>query len=131
MKRKNMSDQKLEDIEKRKEEIEKEIEEIESSIDDSIHNAREDISRFLNPKKMIKEFPLQSLGVSVIVGYLLANRSGSVRQVQEDDSSPTLMDLVWENIKKDASQKLVQIALAYLDAKTSDLKDNSSKDAEK
>lgn len=116
-----MSTNKKNEIEKRKEQLENELQELESELDDNLLHARKDITNYLNPKKLVKEYPLQSVGVSILLGYLSGkssnrNSAKSTKNTQE----PTMVDLVWKEVKKDASKKLVKLLLSYLDKKTTE-----------
>jgi len=107
------------EIEKRKKQLESELEDLESELDDNLHNARKDITNYLNPKKIVEEYPLQSVGVSVLLGYLTGkNANRKQAGSSKDNREPTLVELMWNEVKKDASKKLVKILLAYLDEKT-------------
>jgi len=106
-------------IEARKQELKEQLDDIEESLDSSVYGMKEDVSDILNPRKIIKKYPLESLGVSFLVGFLVANSSTEQSPSTAEKKSPSLLELVWGEAKKDVSKKVVRIFLNYLDAKTS------------
>ena len=105
-------------IEERKKELKEQLDDLEGSLDSSVHGMKEDASNFLNPRKIIQKYPLKSLGVSFLIGFLAANNSNE-KPATSDNKSPSFFELVWNEAKKDVSKKAVKIFLNYLDAKTS------------
>ena len=105
-------------IEERKKELKEQLGDLEESLDSSVHGMKEDVSNFLNPRKIIQKYPLKSLGVSFLVGFLAANNSND-KAATSGNKSPSLFELVWNEAKKDVSKRAVKIFLNYIDAKTS------------
>ena len=114
------NDKEINELDKRKQELENELKKLENELDDNLHGARKDVTGYLNPKNLVQEYPLQSLGVSVLLGYLAGKRSShNQSQAVNKTHEPTIVDLIWKEVKRDASRKLVKVILAYLDEKTS------------
>jgi len=112
------------EIEQRKQQLEDELKELENELDNNLHNARKDLTNYLNPKKLVEDYPLQSVGISILLGYLTGKTaSGTNGESSKSTQDPTMLDMVWKEVKKDASKKLVKLLLSYLDKKTTEFTD--------
>ncbi|MDR9417069.1 MAG: hypothetical protein RI564_12360 [Gracilimonas sp.] len=119
-----MAKNKLSVIEKKKQELEQELSEIQNGLDKSIDDVREGVSSNLDPKNIIKKYPLPIVGASVLVGFLLGkekkrytdtpSRSGKIKTEEESR--------IAAEIKRIVAKKGMNLLLDFIDNKISDLK---------
>lgn len=117
-----MSD-KIKNIEQRKEKLKQEIRELQGELDESINEARDDLSHRLKPRNLIREYPLTSIGITFIAGLLIGprgNDSGSEKKADRKSyakgkSSNGVGSHIWSEIKRSASKRAVRLLMEYLD----------------
>jgi predicted transcriptional regulator len=114
---------KIKNIRKRKEKLKQEIRELQDELDESIHEARDDLSTRLKPRNLIREYPLTSVGLTFLAGFLLGprdNDSGSSKTVKRKSStdrgsSNGVSAHMWSEIKRSVSKRAVRLLMEYLD----------------
>lgn len=77
-----MASDRVSEIQKKKVELENELTRIQEGIDKSIDGVKEEVAESLDPKTIIRKYPLHVLGASILVGFLIGkpkntNTSGS------------------------------------------------------
>ncbi len=72
-----MGSSRVSEIEKKKIELENELARIQEGIDKSIDGVKEEVVENLDPKTIIRKYPLHVLGASVLVGFLLGKPKSS------------------------------------------------------
>ncbi len=108
----------LNKIEKKKEELKANLSRIQNDLDNSLVEVKEDVAQTLSPKQVIKKYPLQILGASIAIGFLLGSkRSKSVPK--SPSSKNTIVDSVGRSIKKRLAQKAIDTALDFFEGKLS------------
>ena len=119
-----MAENKLSNLEKRKLELEQELADIQNGIDQSIDNVKEGVSTNMDPKNLIRKYPLPIVGASLIVGFLLGrektNSSSKVRSYSGHSDSP-----ITKEIKRMVAKKGLSLFLDFVDNKVSALKHKS------
>jgi hypothetical protein len=78
-----MAGNRISEIQKKKTELENELTRIQEGIDKSIDGVKEEVADSLDPKTIVRKYPLHVLGASVLIGFLigkpkLSNTSGSL-----------------------------------------------------
>ncbi len=125
-----MSDAKLSNLEKKKKELETELANIQSDLDRSFDDVREGVSSNMDPKNIIRRYPLPIVGASVLLGFFLGrdrkNSSGLSSNTQSG-SSVTNSGISRE-IKKVLAKKGLSLLLDYLDEKIAELKHKDTSD---
>lgn len=108
-----MADNDLDELEKKKQQLEKELKQIQDELDDSIDQVRHDVSSQLDPKTIIKKYPLPTVGASVLLGYLIGYRRKS--NTESSTSSGDFSNALLSEIKRLATRKAVSFATDYLE----------------
>lgn len=127
-----MANKKLSEIEKKKQELEQELAEIHNGLDKSIDDVREGVSSSLEPKNLIRKYPLPALGASLLVGFLLGReRKDSPRiSSKAPGTYSNTESRIASEIKRTLARKGMNFLLDYLDSKMSEInqKKHSSED---
>jgi hypothetical protein len=93
-----MAGSRVSEIEKKKVELENELVRIQEGIDKSIDGVKEGVVENLDPKTIIRKYPLHVLGASVLVGFLLGKPKST-------SSSSGSGSLIASEIKKALAKK--------------------------
>lgn len=112
-----MAEEKLDELKKKKQEIEKELNEIQGELDNSIDKVREDVSSNLNPKNLIRKYPLPIVGGSALLGFLLGhkNKKSSTSSSGSGKGSEFSGALISE-LKRLATRKAINFATNYVES---------------
>ncbi|MBO6523989.1 MAG: hypothetical protein JJ971_09195 [Balneolaceae bacterium] len=108
----------LNKIEKKKEELKANLSRIQNDLDNSLVEVKEDVTQSLSPKEIIKKYPLQILGASIAIGFLLGSK-GSKSAPKSSSSNNTLVESVGRSIKKRLARKAIDTALDFFEGKLS------------
>lgn len=110
-----MAQEKIDELEKKKQELEDELNKIQGELDNSIDQVREDVSSSINPKNVIRKYPLPIVGASALLGFLLGHknrRSSTVSSDKGGDFSGALLS----ELKRLASRKAINFATDYVES---------------
>ncbi|SMO80233.1 hypothetical protein [Gracilimonas mengyeensis] len=119
-----MAEAKLSKLEKRKKELEDELTRLQEGIDDSIDDVKEGVSSSLDPKNIIRKYPLPVVGASIIAGFLLGSKrkggySSSNTTAYRGESSDSALS---KEIKRILTRKGLSMLMDFLDDKIHELK---------
>ncbi len=108
-----MSEEKIDELEKKKQELEGELNKIQGELDNSIDQVREDVSSSLSPKNIIRKHPLPIVGASALIGFLLGHkrRSSTTSTDKGGDFSGALLS----ELKRLATRKAINFATDYVE----------------
>lgn len=114
--KKSPQNKSLSQIEERRAALKKELAELENELEDSIDDIKEGVTTKLDPKYWIRNYPLESFGVSTIIGFIagniIQNKGGS------SSSERILQDsLLWSELKRALTRKTVQKIIDIIDSK--------------
>jgi hypothetical protein len=125
-----MSEAKLSNLEKKKKELEAELANIQTDLDKSIDDVREGVSNNMDPKNIIRRYPLPMVGASVILGFFLGKeRKKSSRLSSNTHSGSSTSDSgISREIKKVLARKGLSLLLDFLDEKIAELKHKDTSD---
>ena len=113
-KKKNISQ-----MEKRRAAIKEELERIEAELEDSLDDIKEDMTSRFEPKYWINKYPFESLGASVLLGFILGNMGSGKSKSRESDH--LIKDsLLWSELKRALTRKAVQRIMDMIDSKLDD-----------
>jgi hypothetical protein len=115
-----MAEEKLSNLERKKQELEQELERLQTGLDKSIDDVKEGVSSNMDPKNIIRKYPLPVVGAAIVAGFLLGKEKSSTRISEKGsrrDSSP-----ISSEIKRIAAKKGLSLLLDYLEQKITDLK---------
>lgn len=115
-----MAEEKLSNLEKKKQELEQELEKLQTGLDKSIDDVKEGVSSNLDPKNIIRKYPLPVVGAAIVAGFLLGKEKSPTRFTRKSnrrESSPIATE-----IKRIAAKKGLNLLLDYLEQKITELK---------
>lgn len=119
-----MSEAKLSNLEKKKKELEDELVRIQGGIDKSIDEVKEGVSTNLDPKNVIKKYPLPAVGASVLIGFLLGrDRKNSSRITSNNSGSDSG---ITRELKRILARKGLNLLMDYLDQQISSMREKSN-----
>ncbi|MDZ7694556.1 MAG: hypothetical protein U5K69_26120 [Balneolaceae bacterium] len=110
-----MAKEKKDDLKEKKKELQAELKRIQDELDDSLDEVREDVSHSLRPSEIIKKYPLPSVGVSVLLGFLLSHSNRSASGSGRSGSRNGFTGLLFSELKKIATKKAINAATDYID----------------
>ncbi|MEO1021240.1 MAG: hypothetical protein AAFW89_01735 [Bacteroidota bacterium] len=90
-------------VEEKRKELEAELDRIQSGIDTTIEDAKSEVVESLQPREIIKRYPLPLVGAALVLG-LLAGKKGSDRSKR---SGTSLSGIIGDELKKYAARKII------------------------
>lgn len=118
-----MAKNKVTQLEQKKLDLQKELAEIEDALDKSIGKVKEEVTTSLNPKRIIREYPLPALAASIALGLLLGrNRKKGTISYQEERAKEKKKSAIANEIKYALTRKGIHLMLDFLDQKISEMK---------
>jgi hypothetical protein len=124
-----MSEVKLSNLEKKKKELEEELIRLQDGIDKSIDDVKEGVSSGLEPKNMIRKYPLPIVGASVLVGFLLGRErkySSGIPSKRENTGNSFSDSGISRELKRIIAKKGLSFLMDYMDDKVASLKEKNS-----
>jgi hypothetical protein len=122
-----MTDQKL-TLEQKKEKLENELKELQSELENSLSDLKGDVKDSFKPKNLIRKYPLTSLGICLIAGFIIAGRKNEYVEMSDKGKSgpkgsgttfvqtpPGVTSMFMLELKRAITQKATSHALRYLD----------------
>ncbi len=106
------------DIEKKKTELKNELTRIQTGLDKSIDSVKEEVVENLDPKVIIRKYPLHVLGASVLAGFLL----GKPKSLSPGLSPNGVGSLIASEIKKALTKKGLTMLGEFIEGKAGDRK---------
>lgn len=114
-----MAKDKIDELEKKKQQLQNELHELQGELDNSLDQMRDDVSNNLNPKSIIRKYPLSIVGASALLGYLLGHKgkSNSKPSSNEDATGTTgeFRGTLFSELKRLATRKAVTFASNYVE----------------
>ena len=107
-----MANDHIDELEQKKQELEAELNEIQKELDNSLDEVRTDMSRNLNPKQMIRKYPLPVAGASVLIGFLIGHKG---KPGNTKSSASELSGAILAELKKVATKKAISFATDYIE----------------
>lgn len=118
-----MANKKLTEIEIKKQELEQELAEIQNGLDRSIDDVRDGVSSSLEPKNLIRKYPLPALGASLLIGFLLGKKRKNSSRVSSEErgtySKPE--SHIASELKRVLAKKGMSLVMDFLDSKVSEM----------
>lgn len=102
----------IDELEQKKQELEAELHQIQRELDHSLDRVRDDVSSKLDPKEMIRKYPVPAVGISVLIGFLLGHKGKPNRSAS---SSGDVSNALLSELKKVATKKAISFATDYLE----------------
>ncbi len=110
-----MAEKKVDELEKKKQELEKELNEIQGELDHSIDRVREDVSSNLDPKNLIRKYPLPIVGGSALIGFLLGHKSKNSSNSSGSGKGSEFSGALLSELKRLATRKAINFATNYVE----------------
>lgn len=117
-----MSKNKSTHLEQKKLKLKKELEEIENALDQSIGKVKEEVSNSLNPRRIIRDYPLPALAASLALGYLLGRDRKKTVSYKEEKEKEVKKSVLANEIKYALTRKGIHLMLDFLDQKIAEMK---------
>lgn len=108
-----MAKDQIDELEKKKQELEEELQKIQGELDNSIDQVRNDVSSNLDPKTIIRKYPLAIVGTSALLGFLLGHKGKS--SSGKSSSSREFSGALLAELKRLATKKAVSFATDYVE----------------
>lgn len=100
-------------LQQKKLELEEELNNLHRDLDDSLDKVRTEVSSQLDPKRLIRNHPLISVGTAAMVGFLLGHkRSHSSNKKSKGDS---ITDTIVTGLKGIAARKVIAMAVNFVE----------------
>ena len=107
-----MAKDQIDELEQKKQQLEEELHQIQGELDDSIDQVRDDVSSSMDPKNIIRKYPLPIVGASALLGFLLGNKGkSSSRSTSTGEYSSALI----AELKRLATRKAISFATDYIE----------------
>lgn len=119
-----MADVTVSKLEKKKRQLEEELSKIQNGIDKSIDDVKEGVSTSMEPRNLIKKYPLPLVGASVLVGFLLGKERKSSALVRNSKSRNETGSAISKELKRMLAKKGLSLLMDYLDDKVAELKEH-------
>ncbi len=104
----------LNKLEQRKKELELEIKRLQEDVDVSIGNLKDGISDIISPRELIRRFPLKSLGLSMLVGFILVD-GGKKKNMDNRNGMKAMLGF---EMKRIVTQKLIGLLTELIENTT-------------
>ena len=117
-----MSKNKVTHLEQKKQKLREELEAIENALDKSIGKVKEEVSTTLNPKRVIRDYPLPALAASIAIGYLIGRDRKKDTSYPEEKTKKAKKSVLASELKYALTRKGVRLLLDFVDQKVSELK---------
>lgn len=98
-------------LEKKKLELEQQLGQIQGELDHTIDQVREDMNTKLDPKTIIKKYPLPIVGGAALIGFILGHKRNSSGKSSAGNVSGALL----AELKKLATRKAISFATDYVE----------------
>ncbi|MEL7834237.1 hypothetical protein [Fodinibius sp. Rm-B-1B1-1] len=110
-----MAAKKVDELEKKKQELEKELNKIQGELDDSIDRVKEDVSSNLDPKNIIRKYPLPIVGGSALLGFLLGHKNKNSSTSSDSGTGNDFSGALLSELKRLATRKAINFATDYVE----------------
>lgn len=121
-----MAKNKLTQLEQKKIKLQEELSRIQNDLDTSLDEVRDDVATSLEPKNIIRKYPLQAVGASILVGFL-AGKKRKPRTSGSGTGSKKVTGVVGaiiaNELKNALTKKGIHFLLDYIDDKIADMKE--------
>ena len=102
----------IDELEKKKQELEAELHQIQNELDTSLDQVRTDVSKKLDPKEMIRKYPIPVVGASMLLGFLVGHKGKSSTS---KSSAGEFSGALLAELKKLATKKAISFATDYIE----------------
>ena len=106
---------KIDRIEAKKKELEANLERLQSGLEVNLEHVKTDVTKKVNPSKLIREYPLPAV-VTSIIGGLLLTRLGKKKPIKKESNKKNLIaESLGISLKKRLTKKATDLLLDYIE----------------
>lgn len=111
-----MAKDQIDKLEKKKQELQSELDELHNEIDNSF----DDVSAQLNPKSIIRKYPLPIVGASALLGLLLGHKRNSSEKSNSSDKQVSrdggFTSTLLSELRRRATRRAISFATDYIES---------------
>lgn len=121
-----MAKTKISNLEKKKQELEHKLATIQNGLDRSIDDVKDGVASNMDPKNLIRKYPLPIVGASLLAGFLLGRKRKNYDRLSSNTYSRSIDrdSGISREVKRLLARKGMSLLLDFIDEKVSDLKKN-------
>ena len=116
---------KIDRIEAKKRELEAKLARVQSGLEHNLEHVKQDVTDTVSPAEVVRKYPLQSVGLAVVAGFLLTRVGKSKKTVYTHSTKNTIADSITSSLKKRLSKKAIDIALDIIEDKLASRSSNN------
>lgn len=116
---------KIDRIEAKKRELEAKLARVQSGLEHNLEHVKQDVTDTVSPAEVVRKYPLQSVGLAVVAGFLLTRVGKSKKTVYTHSTKNTIVDSITSSLKKRLSKKAIDIALDIIEDKLASRSSNN------
>lgn len=105
---------KIDRIEAKKKELEANLERLQSGLEVNLEHVKTDVTKKVNPSKLIREYPLPAV-VTSIIGGLLLTRLGKKKPIKKESNKNLIAESLGISLKKRLTKKATDLLLDYIE----------------
>jgi hypothetical protein len=116
---------KIDRIEAKKRELEAKLARVQSGLEHNLEHVKQDVTDTVSPAEVVRKYPLQSVGLAVVAGFLLTRVGKPKKTVYTHSTKNTIADSITSSLKKRLSKKAIDIALDIIEDKLASRSSNN------
>lgn len=116
---------KIDRIEAKKRELEAKLERVQSGLEHNLEHVKQDVTDTVSPAEVVRKYPLQSVGLAIVAGFLVTRIGGSKKTVYKSTSRNAIADSITSSLKKRLSKKAIDMALDIIEDKLASRSSNN------
>lgn len=108
----------MDELQQKKLELEADLNKLHHELDDSIDRVRTEVRSQLDPKRVIRDYPLISVGTAVLAGFLLGHKwrhDKPHKKKKKRRRGDTITDTVVDGLKGIAAKKAMGMAVNFVE----------------
>lgn len=121
-----MAKTKISNLENKKQELEQKLATIQNGLDRSIDDVKDGVASNMDPKNLIRKYPLPIVGASLLAGFLLGRERKKYDSLSSNNYSRSIDrdSGISREVKRLLAKKGISLLLDFIDEKVSELKKN-------
>jgi hypothetical protein len=121
-----MAKTKISNLEKKKQELEQKLVSIQNGLDRSIDDVKDGVASNMDPKNLVRKYPLPIVGASILAGFLLGRERKNYNSISSKKYSRSIDrdSGITRELKRLLAKKGMSLLLDFIDNKVSELKQN-------
>ncbi len=116
---------KIDRIEAKKRELEAKLERVQSGLEHNLEHVKQDVTDTVSPAEVVRKYPLQSVGLAIVAGFLVTRIGSGKKTVHTSTSRNAITDSITSSLKKRLSKKAIDMALDIIEDKLASRSSNN------